>query len=58
MAVIEEWENGHLLPTSAELQIMSKWYGLDTYAVFWPPRPRVIASTVFGARKQHDALHM
>lgn len=24
VAVIEEWENGHLLPASAELQIMCK----------------------------------
>ncbi|MFM9938647.1 MAG: hypothetical protein ACKVP7_04025 [Hyphomicrobiaceae bacterium] len=58
VAVIEAWENEHLLPTSAELRLMCKWYGLDAYAVFWPPRLRVIASTVLGARKQHEALHM
>ncbi|NOT72070.1 MAG: helix-turn-helix domain-containing protein [Hyphomicrobium sp.] len=57
VSVIEKVETGHLLPTSVELHRMCKWYGLDAYAVFWPLRLRVIASTVFGARKQDDTLH-
>ena len=51
VSVIEQVERGDLLLSSAELQLACMWYGLDVRAVFRPPRLRVIASTVIGARK-------
>lgn len=50
-SIIEDYENARLLPTNMELQYLCRWYGLDLYAVFWPPRLRVVSSNVIGARK-------
>ena len=49
-SVIDAWEAGRLLPGTGELQTMCRWYGLDAYAVFWPPRIKIVSSNLIGGR--------
>ena len=48
-SVIEEIEAGEGLPARAELQLMCRWYGLNVRAVFLPPKPRLVSTTIIGA---------
>lgn len=48
--IIDDFEEGRVMLSSAELQRLCRWFGLNVYAVFRPHRPTVVASNVIGAR--------
>lgn len=48
--IIDDFEEGRVMLTSAELQLLCRWFGLNVYAVFRPHRPTVVASNIIGAR--------
>lgn len=50
-SIIEDYENARLLPTHVEFQHLCRWYGLDQRAVLWPPRLRVVSTSIIGASK-------
>lgn len=48
--IIDDFEEGRVLLSSAELRRLCRWFGLNVYAVFRPQHPTVVASNIIGAR--------